>query len=78
MNEHLTPFRHIPHTYNSKNPSAQESAHLEDEVVLENKIGDAGYKNEKGRKDCSPQEDDAIWLRQLHQVGELETGDVIK
>ena len=52
-------------------------AHLEDQVVPEDKVGDAGYKNEDGREDSSPQEDDAIRFWQLHQVSDLEASDVI-
>ena len=52
-------------------------AHLEDEVVSENKVGDAGYEDEDGREDSSPQEYDAVRLWQLHQVSDLEASDVI-
>lgn len=52
-------------------------AHLEDEVVPENKVGDAGYENEDGREDSSPQENDTVRLWQLYQVSNLEASDVI-
>ena len=51
--------------------------HLEDKVVLENEIGDAGHKNEDGREDSSPQENDPVGLWQLHKIGNLEAGDII-
>lgn len=51
--------------------------HLEDEVVLEHKVSDAGHKNEDGWEDSSPQENDPVGLRQLNQVGDLEASDVI-
>ncbi len=57
--------------------SAHMVAYLEDEVVLEDKVGDAGYKDEDSREDSSPQEDDAIRFWQLHQISDLEAGDVI-
>ncbi len=51
--------------------------HLEDQVVLEDKVCDACYEDEEGREDSTPQEDDAVWLWQLHQVGYLEACDVV-
>ena len=53
------------------------AAHLENEVVLENEVGKASNKDEDGWEDCSPQEDDAVGLWQLDQVGDLEACDVI-
>ena len=52
-------------------------ANLEDKVVLEDKVGDAGHKNEDGWEDSSPQENDPIGLWQLHKIGNLEAGDII-
>lgn len=51
--------------------------HLEDHIVLEDEVGDAGHEDEEGREDSSPQEDDAIGFWQLYQVGELEACEVV-
>lgn len=58
-------------------PCTMVPTHLEDKVVFEHKVGDAGHKNEDGWEDSSPKENDPIGLRQLHQVGDLEASDVI-
>ncbi len=55
----------------------KKGSHLEDQVVLEDKVCDACYEDEEGREDSAPEEDDAVWLWQLHQVGYLEACDVI-
>lgn len=57
--------------------NARLLAHLEDEVVPKHKVGNAGYKDEDGREDSSPQENDAVGLWQFHQVSDLEASDVI-
>lgn len=64
----------------SENQSRSQQSglpYLEDQVVLEDKVCDACYEDEEGREDGTPQEDDAVRLWQLHQVGDLKASDVI-
>ena len=53
------------------------TAHPENEIVLEDEVGEAGHEDEDGWEHKAPQEYDAVRLWQLHQIGDLEAGDVI-
>lgn len=52
--------------------------HPQDEVVLENEVCDAGHKHKHDWENSAPREYNAVGLRQLQQVGYLETSEVIQ
>lgn len=59
------------------NSKVRAEKDLEDESILEGRIGEGVGEHKHCGQHNAPHKDDAVRLRQLHELGDLKPGDVV-